>query len=165
MNTTILHPAGLSAAAWSPFGWMPVDDTDALDGVRTLEFVWGDPHVNVIGHARSEVDWTEQGAVVARMYRHDTHTQTLMPLNSAGILAVAPGAVSFDDPADLATIRAFVVQPLESLVLDRGTWHWGPFPLGEEPIRMFNVQGRRYLEDNACAELSGLGPPVMVTLP
>ena len=47
----------------------------------TYEFLWDDVHVNVISHAPDEVDHTEHGSVCAVMYRHDTHTQTLMPLS------------------------------------------------------------------------------------
>jgi ureidoglycolate hydrolase len=87
------------------------------------------------------------------MYRHDTHTQTLMPLNVDSVVAVAPAAVDFSAPADLDTVRAFRLRPLDSFALFRGTWHWGPFPVGPEPVRMFNVQGKRYAEDNASVDL------------
>jgi len=160
-----LRAGDLSTEAWSPFGWLPVADTDAADGIQTLEFAWGDPHLNVIAHWPAEVERRTEGAIVSRMYRHDTHTQALIALNCRGVVAVAPASVSFDAADDLSTIRAFVVEPLAPLVLHRGTWHWGPFPLGDEAMQLLNVQGRRYIEDNACAELGGLGPAVVVAAP
>lgn len=154
----------LSGVAWAPFGWLPVDDTDPSDGLSTLHFEWADPHLNVIGHAPDEVTRTDRGRVCDRMYRHDTHTQALMPLNCDAVVAVAPAAVDFANPGDLATIRAFVLHPLDVLVLHRGTWHWGPFPLGDEPVRLLNVQGRRYVEDNRSADLAAAtGAVVEVT--
>ena len=39
-------------------------------------------------------------------------------------------------------------------MLHRGTWHWGPFPLGDEPVTLFNVQGLRYAEDNVKVDLA-----------
>ncbi len=56
---------------------------------------------------------------------------------------------------------AFRVAPLDAFVLARGTWHWGPFPLGAEPVRLLNVQGRRYAEDNEYADLAELAAAVV----
>jgi len=155
MRTVRIDAEEVTAEAFAPFGWLPVDDTDPADGAgdRTLAFEWGDPHCNVIGHTYDEVDHTDAGALCARMYRHVTHTQVLMPMNVEAIVAVAPPAVDFSDPADLGTIRAFHLHPGDVFVLLRGTWHWGPFPLGPEPVRLLNVQARGYLGDNALVDL------------
>ena len=53
-------------------------------------------------------------------------------------------------------MRAFLLDPFACIVLHRGTWHFGPFPLGSEPVRMLNLQGRRYKEDNAFVDLDGV---------
>ena len=143
----------LTAAAWAPFGALPVDDTVSDDRVR-IEFEWADPHVNYISHDYDEVEHTKRGARCERMYRHDTHTQTLMPLDRASVVAVAPAGVDFTDPADLETIRAFHLDPLDCFVLGRGTWHWGPFPIEPGTVRMLNLQGRRYAEDNTHVDLA-----------
>jgi len=157
---TILRPQVITAEAWAPFGWLPVADTDPADGTHTLEYQWTDPHLNLIAHAADEVEWVPEGAVVARMYRHDTHTQALMSVNCPGIIAVAAADMEFGQAGDLSAIRAFVVEPLDAFVLHRGSWHWGPFPVGDEPIRLLNVQGRRYAEDNASVDIAALGPVV-----
>jgi ureidoglycolate hydrolase len=159
----LLHPDPLTADSWAPFGWLPVADTDPSDGKNTLEFTWGDPHLNVIAHAFDEVDHQAGGTVVGRLYRHATHTQALMPLNVPGIIAVAPADVGFEGAGDLDSIRAFALQPLQVLVLHRGTWHWGPFPLGTETIRLLNVQGRRYIEDNDSVDVAALGEVVVAS--
>ena len=62
--------------------------------------------------------------------------------------------VTFDAASDLDTIRAFLVHPQDVFVLNQGTWHWGPFPLTTEPVRLLNVQGLRYAEDNDCVMLT-----------
>jgi ureidoglycolate hydrolase len=110
--------------------------------------------VNVISHAPDEIERTGRGAICAGMYRHDSHTQTLMPLNVDSVVAVAPAALDFSDPAHLDAVRAFRLRPLDAFALARGTWHWGPFPIGHEPVRMFNVQGKRYAEDNTFVDLA-----------
>lgn len=148
-----LRTEPLTAAAWEPFGWLPVADTDPSDGTNTLKFEWADPHLNVIRHAYDEVEHTEYGALCDRMFRHITHTQALMPLNCDAIVAVAPSTIELRTSADLGAVRAFLLHPRDVLVLHRGTWHWGPFPLASEPVELLNVQGLRYVEDNDCVVL------------
>lgn len=156
----------MDATAFAPFGWLPVDDTDPADGRQTLAFEWGDPHCNVIAHTVDEIEHTAAGALCTRLYRHDTHTQVLMPTNVPAVLAVAPATVAFTDPADADTVRAFLLRPGEVVVLHRGTWHWGPYPLGAEPVRLLNVQARGFLADNAHVDLpAAVGAALEVVVP
>jgi ureidoglycolate hydrolase len=154
----------LTEEAWAPFGWLPVADTDPHDGEHRLSFEWSDVHVNLIGHARTEVPQTPDGLRCEMLYRHDTHTQTVMSLDVPAIIAVAPAAVTFTEPSDVAAIHVFHLEPLEPLVLHRGTWHWGPFPVADAAVQLFNVQGLRYAEDNACVDLAARGLDVDVVL-
>jgi ureidoglycolate hydrolase len=157
-------PEPLSEAAWAPFGWLPVADTDPRDGEHRLSFAWDDVHVNLIGHARSEVPATADGLRCEMLFRHDTHTQTVMSLDVPAVIAVAPASVDFSAPGDAEAIRVFRLEPLEPVVLIRGTWHWGPFPVSAPEVRLFNVQGLRYAEDNARVDLAGPGLAVDVVL-
>ena len=105
-------PAPLTEAAWSPFGWLPVADVDPKDGNETLTFEWADAHVNLIGHARAEVPETPRGLRCDMLFRHDTHTQALMPLNVPAValqvipLVVPPLAVALKVIAPGATVCA-----------------------------------------------------------
>ena len=157
-------PNSVTAAAWSPFGWLPVDDTDPVDGDQRLAFEWDDVHVNRIAHRRDEVPEVPGGLRCLVLFRHLTHTQVLMPLDSTCVLAVAPPGTDLGTDAGVDRIRAFVLEPQESIVLHRGTWHWGPFPVTGEDVHLFNVQGLRYAEDNECADIGALGTPVDVLL-
>jgi len=147
-------PERLSESAWAPFGWLPVADTDPKDGEHRMTFVWDDAHVNIIGHFRNEVPETETGLRCEMLFRHDTHTQTLMPMSGDSIVVVAPGGVDFSEPAHFDTVRAFVLARHTCVHLHRGTWHWGPYPLDAPSVRIFNVQGRGYAEDNGIAWLA-----------
>ncbi len=153
----------LDARAWADFGWIPVEDTDPADGAQRLTFSWSDPHLNVISHTEQEIERRGDALHCAEMYRHDTHTQALLVLNVDAVVAVAAPGTSFDGPADAARIRAFRLRPGDAFVLHAGTWHWGPFPLGEEPVRLFNLQGLRYREDNTRVDLAAAGAAVDVT--
>jgi len=147
---------------WAPFGWIPVPDTDAADGTHRLEFTWGDPHVNLISHAPDEIEHDTDGLRCDRMYRHETHTQVLLALNGPSVIAVAPPGTDLSSSDGTAGVRAFRLEPFQSVVLHRGTWHWGPFPLGDEPVRLFNVQGLGYARDNESADLRMLGAELTV---
>ena len=98
------------------------------------------------------------------LYRHDTHTQAIMSLDVPAVIAVAPAEVDFSSDKDADGIRVFRLQPLEPFVLHRGTWHWGPFPIADPAVRLFNVQGLRYAEDNASVDLAAKGMAVEVVL-
>jgi ureidoglycolate hydrolase len=145
----------LTAGPWTPFGWIPVPDTDPADGAERLTFEWNDVHLNVISHAPEEIVHTETGLLCDAMFRHHTHTQALLVLDVPSVIAVAPADVDFAQPGALDSVRAFLLRPLDSFVLHRGTWHWGPFPLGDRPVTLYNVQGLRYAEDNAKVDLAG----------
>ena len=128
------------------------------DGEHRLSFAWDDVHVNLIGHARAEVPETGDGLRCQMLYRHDTHTQTVMSLDVPAVIAVAPGRRGFLRARRTpSSIRVFRLEPLQPLVLHRGTWHWGPFPIAADAVRLFNVQGLRYAEDNACVDLASRG--------
>jgi len=157
-------PRPLTEEAWAPFGWLPVPDTDPRDGAHRMAFEWADPNVNLIGHTRSEVPETPHGFRCEMLYRHDTHTQCLMALDVPAVVAVAPASVEFGQESDTDSITAFLLQPLEAFVLFRGSWHWGPFPIEAPEVRLFNVQGLRYIEDNRMVDLAGRGFAVDVDL-
>ena len=159
-----ISPEPLSEEAWAPFGWLPVADTDPRDGEHRLSFAWDDVHVNLIGHARAEVPETGDGLRCLMLFRHDTHTQSVMSLDVPAVIAVAPAAQDFSASTDADSIRVFRLEPLQPVVLHQGTWHWGPFPVDAESVRLFNVQGLRYAEDNACVDLASRGLDVDVVL-
>ena len=154
MRSVVVVPSQLTEEGWGPFGWLPVPDTDPRDALHHLHFEWADPNLNVIAHAYEEVEHTDAGSLCSVMYRHDTHTQALTPLNVESIVAVAPANLDFSVPEHVEHVRAFRLHPLDSFVLFPGTWHWGPFPLGPEPVLLLNVQGVRYAEDNASVDLA-----------
>jgi ureidoglycolate hydrolase len=149
-------------AAWMDYGWTPVVDTDPRDGTFRLHYEWADVHLNLIGHSSGEVPYTARGIVCEMLFRHITHTQALLILNCPAVMVVAPPSAEFRSAADADQLRAFLVQPLDSFVLHRGTWHWGPFPVSEPRVEMYNVQGLRYAEDNDCARLDQIGASVEV---
>jgi ureidoglycolate hydrolase len=165
-RSIVLTAQPLTEAAWAPFGCLPSDEGTAGDRAD-LEFLLGDGHVNFIGHTFDEIGHDAAGAARCdHLNRHDTHTQTLMPVNADAVVVVAPAALDLHRPEHLDAVRAFVLRPLDAIHLARGTWHWGPFPVTPGTLRLFNIQGRGYPQDNTVASLPALyGLDLAVALP
>jgi ureidoglycolate hydrolase len=157
-----ITPVPLTRDGWASFGWLPVADTDPTDGDHLLDYAWHDVHVNLIGHRTDEVPTVPGGLRCEVLFRHATHTQVVMPLDVTAVVVVAPAGLPMASDSDADQIRAFVIEPLSAIVLYRGTWHWGPYPMTGESVSLFNVQGLRYREDNDSVDLAALGQPVVV---
>jgi ureidoglycolate hydrolase len=161
---TTIKAEPFDATAWEPYGWVPVKDTDPRDGEQRLRYEWDDAHLNVIGHSLEEVTKTDSGLLCDELFHHNTHTQALMSLDCDCVIVVAPAGTNFEGPADLDKVKAFLLHRLEPIVLHQGTWHWGPYPLDDTSVSLFNVQGLRYAEDNGRADLADLGLSLEIAL-
>jgi ureidoglycolate hydrolase len=140
-------------ASFAPFGDVPPEENDG-NPTANLEFLWNDGSVNFIGHTLDELEIVDGRLRCELLNRHDTHTQTLMPMSGDAIVVVAPGDVDFSEPEHFETVRAFALPRHTCVHLHRGTWHWGPYPSGADSLRIFNVQGRGYAKDNGIAWLT-----------
>lgn len=149
--------------SWAPYGWLPVADTDPADGRHRLAFEWADPHVNLIGHSLEETPHGPGFLRCQELFHHRTHTQVLMSVDHPCVIVVAP-ADAAPGQGGLPGLAAFWLEPLQPIVLSRGTWHWGPYPVASERVSLFNVQGLRYAEDNQRLDLAALGLAVDVDL-
>src|SRR4051794_4440079 len=153
MRTVRLDAPVATREMFGPFGTLPPEENDG-NPTADLEFLWNDGAVNFIGHNLDELDVVDGWLRCELLNRHDTHTQTLMPMSGDAVVVVAPAAVDFSRPEHLETVRAFLMPRYSCVHLQRGTWHWGPYPLDAPSVRIFNVQGRRYADDNGIAWLT-----------
>jgi ureidoglycolate hydrolase len=153
MRTVRLDAQPPTRSSFAAFGTLPPEENDG-NPTADLEFLWNDGSVNFIGHTLDELDVVDGWLRCELLNRHDTHTQTLMPMSGDAIVVVAPAAVDFSEPAHFDAVRAFVMSRHTCVHLHRGTWHWGPYPLDSPSVRIFNVQGRGYANDNGIAWLA-----------
>ena len=142
----------VTAEGFAPFGVLPPLEGDGRP-TAALEFTRADGWVNYIGHTLDEIEVADGRYRCELLNRHDTHTQTLMPMSGPAVVVVAPAALDFSDAAQLAEIRAFLLPQYACVHLFRGTWHWGPYPIGAATLRIFNIQGRGYTTDTGIAAL------------
>ena len=152
-RTLTLVPIRPSPAAFAPFGWLPVDDTDPVDTTHGLVFADQDPHLNVIVHHPGEVDRDGDRLRCRRLFRHRRHTQALTVIGPPAVLVVAAADTDLRGPDAHAQLRAFHLEQPDTVVLHAGTWHWGPYPCGSAPARLLNLQARSYLDDNDHVDL------------
>ena len=150
VDARVLRAEPVTAEAFAPFGVLPPEEGDGRP-TADLEFLANDGWVNYIGHRLDEVEVVDGRVRCELVNRHDTHTQTLMPMSGDAIMVVAPAEIDFSDPAHLDTVRAFTLARYTCVHLRRGTWHWGPYPIGADSVQIFNIQGRGYPNDNGVA--------------
>ena len=87
------------------------------------------------------------GGLVPMMERHPT-TEFLVPISGPVIQPLGlPG--NFDnhseDP-DPATVRAFIIQPGQAIIMHPATWHWAALPLFEEEVLYYFMTEPHHLE-------------------
>ena len=153
MRTVTLDPIEATLASFAPYGVLPPFEGDGKP-TADLEFLLNDGWVNYIGHTLGEIEVCEGELRCELLNRHDTHTQTLMPMSGDAVVVVAPADVDFSEPAHFETVRAFALPRHTCVHLHRGTWHWGPYPVGADEVQIFNIQGRGYPNDNGVVELT-----------
>src|SRR5205807_392022 len=128
MRTITLEPLAATIETFAPYGVLPPDEGDG-NPTADLEFTLNDGWVNYIAHSLDEIELRDGRLRCELLNRHDTHTQTLMPMNADAVVVVAPAAVDFSKSEQFDTVRAFALPRHTCAHLHRGTWHWGPYPV------------------------------------
>jgi len=134
----------ISAEDFAPFGdLLAVEPDEARIAVRDGE-EWV---LNILSYDHRPL-------VCDHLNAHHRATQMLVPLGMRpALLVVAPPGTAFDSPACLAQVRAFVLDGSAAVNLGFGTWHWGPYPVGDH-VDLLNLQGRGFANDNEVAHLA-----------
>ena len=153
MRSVRLEPIVATRESFAAYGVLPPDEGDGQT-TADLEFLRNDGWVNYIGHSLDEIEVRDGLLRCELLNRHDTHTQTLMPMSGDALVVVAPADADFSQPEHFAAVRAFALPRHTCVHLHRGTWHWGPYPVGTDFVRIFNIQGRGYPTDNGVVELA-----------
>src|SRR5438309_28524 len=121
--------------SFAPYGVLPPFEGDGQP-TADLVFTRNDGWVNFIGHTLDEIEVRAGRLRCELLNRHDTHTQTLMPISGDALVVVAPADVDFSLPEHFETVKAFALPQYAVVHLHRGTWHWGPYPVGASEVRV-----------------------------
>ena len=132
----------LTRTAFAPYGQVLSSEPDLAEiGTRDGEEFM----LNILTYAYRELRCDHLNA-------HHRATQALFAMGRPALLVVAPAGTAFDDHAALDGVEAFVIDGTAGVNLAYGTWHWGPYPLGDE-VSLINLQGRGFADDNEVAQL------------
>jgi ureidoglycolate lyase len=108
---TSQEPPDLSGEGW--FCWYPAGDLQA--GAPQLGLVRADP----------------RPLVVEALERHQDREEWVYALDRPYIQVVALSAAADPGKPDANTARAFLIEPGQGLVMNRGIWHAVGLPAGE----------------------------------
>jgi ureidoglycolate hydrolase len=139
--------------SFAAYGVIPPFEGDGQP-TANLVFTRNDGWVNFIGHNIDEIEVRAGRLRCELLNRHDTHTQTLMPMSGDALVVVAPAEVDFSQPEHFDSVKAFALPQHSCVHLHRGTWHWGPYPVGAAEVRVFNIQASGWPTDNGIVELT-----------
>ena len=141
--TRVIPCSPLTAESFAPFGQLlSAEPDESAQEVRGGE----DWILNILSYEHKDL-------VCDHLNAHHKATQALIPLASKpALLVVAPPGTTFETPDDLDTIRAFVMDGTAAVNLGFGTWHWGPYPIGDH-VDLLNLQGRGFADDNEIVNL------------
>src|SRR5215510_8749921 len=103
-----LKPEPATIESFAPYGVIPPFEGDGQP-TANLVFTRDDGWVNYIGHSLDEIEVRDGRLRCELLNRHDTHTQTLMPMSGDALVVVAPAEVDFSQPAHLDTVKAFAL--------------------------------------------------------
>ncbi len=76
-------------------------------------------------------------AVLSRMERHMHSREMLVALEGDSVVFVAPPQESRD--GTLRGVRALKMKSGQAFIMEKGAWHWIPFPEGKRPARCLVV--------------------------
>lgn len=88
--------------------------------------------------------------------RHHDQTQALTPIDGPILLVLAPPGTDPLTAEGRGAARAFVADVGEGIQLDEGVWHWAA-SVQRGSVRVANLQGHRWPEDNEIASIEEVG--------
>ena len=125
----------ITAANFLPFGKLiepTADGTPAGAVDQALDLSGGKPRFYIMALEHRPL-------TVAGITRHAQATQVLAAVGGLPwLLAVAPANPASDQP-DPSAIRAFAIPGHVAVLLDRGTWHAGPY-FESDQMSFFNLE-------------------------
>jgi ureidoglycolate lyase len=139
-KTYTLKAEPLTSDAFKPFGQV-IGVDDVFIEARDDEIL----HLDIISYDRKPIR-------VDHLNRHHKATQALVALDAKPtVIVVGPPEVDLSDAEHLDAQRAFICDGSLGINLAIGSWHEGPFPLGDH-VDLVNVQGKYVIEsDNEVA--------------
>jgi ureidoglycolate lyase len=139
-ESTIVRAEPISAEAFAPYGQVVTAQAANPDGrdvsltvVQDVDFSGGPTIIRALTFRWRAFSFTH-------LEQHGSFTQAFLPADGKPALVVVAmpvGAVGSDP--DLDTLKAFVLDGTQGILLNKGTWHFAPFPL--TPLATYTMIG------------------------
>ena len=123
----------ITATEFAPYGWLLTSQPGAPDGgafavlrIEESDFTGGRALMQMLTVRWRELSFTH-------MEQHASFTQAFLPADGKpGVTVVALPVGAPGSEPDLSSIRAFLLDGAQGILLAKGTWHCPPFPLVEK---------------------------------
>ncbi len=161
---TVLRIENISPPAVAPFGWMlgkPLSTaTDAVAFTSPASDFWHEHVFNTGAGGEHEILWVKYRSTdttVARLEVHHLTQQAVVPVIGS-IVQIVAASDAAGEP-DLATLRAFAIDPGQGICMRPGTWHATRSAGGESTCLMLTRRSTtldliRHLNHGEAAEES-----------
>jgi ureidoglycolate hydrolase len=152
MEVHLLQARRITEASFAPFGRVLGSDDDDLSRRVVGRFRNGqEPMPSVIREVNPDgvpcCEW---------LARHHDQTQALTPIDGPIVLVLVPAGIDPLGPEGQAAAAGFVAEIGQGIQLDEGVWHWAA-SVRRGSVRVANVQGHRWPEDNEIVSLVDAG--------
>ncbi len=146
----------LTPAAFQAFGAVVVPDKK-VPTLRSEELTfWQDVCDHGVGPDSLlgflRLEWRPY--LVHRLERHLKACEVFIPLEGVSLFPVAPPARSDKTGPDLDQVRTFLIDGSSAIRLNKGTWHWAPFPVTEVATYMLLLRKGTVEDDCDIRELA-----------
>lgn len=84
-----------------------------------------------------------------RLERHVRAPEILVPLNGVSLAPFSP-AKDLDNPEATPStdqVKAFILDETKAIIINKGVWHWVPYPLGDAATLLAVQRKGTYVED------------------
>jgi len=134
----------LTAKAFRPFGRLIEKPSREADVGRDYLDWWGGLYDLAFEDTASlgYLEIRRRKFEIDALERHVKAVEVFIPIDGVSIMPFAP-AGDLDDPAakpDASRLTAFIVDGTQGLVIERGVWHFPPFPLTERMAFILTVR-------------------------
>jgi len=121
----------ISAEAFAPYGKVITSRSPDPDGrnvtlaVVDADFTGGPTIIRAL-------TFRFRGFSFTHLEQHGSFTQAFLPADGKpAIVVVAKPVAEVGSDPDLSTLKAFILDGTQGILLDKGAWHFAPFPLAD----------------------------------
>lgn len=166
MIQKVVKAEKLTPEGFKPFGTVLVPQTEKPTITSEVLDCWDVKDLGLGDGLVQYITVKSRPFAFSKMERHVKTPEVLIPLDGSGIFPLAP-ASKLDDPKALPPvdeITAFVLDGTKAVILEKGVWHWPPFPITETASYLVMFRKGTVEDDLDIKDLAAKGVTIRLTL-